>query len=230
LFGVLGLLAGTLLRVSVYRLSVSPGEPAEDSCRSCAASLPSVPSLRCHHCAAWLGAPFAAELCTAAVLALLAVRFAGQPVTGAFAFLGVAGVALAQTDSAAQRLPDVLTLPAYPGLLALLAMAAIAGGQWTALARAAESGLVTGAAFLVIGLVSGGQLGGGDVKLAGLTGLGLGWIGWPAAAEGEFLGFFLAAAAGLALLAGKKASMRSTISFGPYLLSGALITALASAR
>jgi leader peptidase (prepilin peptidase) / N-methyltransferase len=218
------------MRAPVYRLSVRPGEPAEDACRSCATSLPRRPSLRCHHCAAWLGAPFAAEFCSAAVLALLAVRFAGQPETGAFAFLGIAGVALAQIDSVAQRLPDALTLPAYPGLLALLVMAAIPAGQWTALARAAESGLVTGAAFLVIGLVSGGQLGGGDVKLAGLIGLGLGWLGWPAAAEGACLGFFLAAAASLALLAAKKASRRSTISFGPYLLSGALIAALASAR
>jgi leader peptidase (prepilin peptidase) / N-methyltransferase len=219
LSGILGLLAGTLLRVPVYRLSVRPGDPAEDSCRSCAAPLPRRPSLRCHHCAAWLGAPCGAEFCTGAVLALLAVRFAGQPVTGAFAFLGIAGVALAQIDSVAQRLPDALTLPAYPGLLALLALAAIPAGQWTALARAVESGLV-----------SGGELGGGDVKLAGLIGLGLGWLGWPAVAQGACLGFFLAAAASLALLAVKKASRRSTIGFGPYLLSGALIAALASAR
>jgi leader peptidase (prepilin peptidase) / N-methyltransferase len=230
LFGILGLLAGTLLRVPVYRLSVRPGDPAEDSCRSCATPLPRQPSLRCHHCAAWLGAPCAAEFCTAAMLALLAVRFAGQPVTGAFAFLGIAGVALAQIDSVAQRLPDALTLPAYPGLLALLALAAIPAGQWTALARAVESGLVTGAAFLVIGLVSGRRLGGGDVKLAGLIGLGLGWLGWAAVAQGACLGFFLAAMASLALLAVKKASRRSTIGFGPYLLSGALIAALTSAR
>jgi leader peptidase (prepilin peptidase) / N-methyltransferase len=164
------------------------------------------------------------------VLTLLALRFAGHPVTGAFAFLGIAGVALAQIDSVAQRLPDALTLPAYPGLFALLAMAAIPAGQWTALARAAECGLVTGVAFLVIGLVSGGRLGGGDVKLAGLIGLGLGWLGWRTAAEGVCLGFFLAAAASLALLAVKKASRRSTVSFGPYLLSGALIAVLASAR
>jgi leader peptidase (prepilin peptidase)/N-methyltransferase len=230
LSGVLGLLAGTMLRVPVYRLSVMPGEPPDDSCRSCAALLPSRPSLRCHHCAAWLGAPLAAEFCTAAVLALLAVRFGGQPVTGAFAFLGIAGVALAQIDSVAQRLPDALTLPAYPGLLAQLAMAAIPAGQWTALVRAAECGLVTGAAFLVIALVSGGQLGGGDVKLAGLIGIALGWLGWAAAAGGAFLGFLLAAAASLALLVVRKASRRSAIGFGPYLLSGALIAALASAR
>jgi leader peptidase (prepilin peptidase) / N-methyltransferase len=76
-------------------------------------------------------------------------------------------------------------------------------------------------------VASPGQLGGGDIKLAGLVGLALGWLGWPALLGGAILGFVLAAVASLALLAARRVTMRSAISFGPFLLGGALLAILA---
>ena len=77
--------------------------------------------------------------------------------------------------------------------------------------------------YLLLALLRPGQLGGGDIKLAGLAGLALGWLGWATLLMGAALGFLLSAAASLVLLAARRITLRSEISFGPFLLSGALI-------
>jgi leader peptidase (prepilin peptidase)/N-methyltransferase len=167
---------------------------------------------------------------TAAVLALVFGRFGGQPVAIAFGFLGALGVALAAIDIAVKRLPDRLTLPAYPVLIALLGAAAVAGHDPGSLVRALLGGLALGGAYLLLALAGPGQIGGGDVKLAGLVGLVLGWLGWPAVLAGAVLGFLLAAVASLAMLAARRLTLHSAISFGPFLLGGALLALLASGR
>jgi leader peptidase (prepilin peptidase)/N-methyltransferase len=225
---VLGLPAGTVLRGQVARLSVPSTEPEEAVCRRCAAGLPERPALRCVHCGSWIGAPMAIELTTAAVLALLLARIGWQPPVAAFAYLAVLGVALTQIDIAVQRLPDRLTLTAYPALIALLALAAAFDDTWPAFVRALLGGLALGAAYLLLGLLGAGQLGGGDIKLAGLIGLALGWLGWRTLITGASLGFVMAAIVSLAMLASRRISRRSMISFGPYMLSGALLAVLAS--
>jgi leader peptidase (prepilin peptidase)/N-methyltransferase len=221
--------AGTVLREQVIRLSVRSGEPEEACCAQCGAPLPGRPALRCAQCGRWLGAALGSELTAAAVLALLLARFGPDPAVAAFAFLGVLAVALVQIDVAVRRLPDRLTLPAYPAVVLLLTLAAAVGGDWGRLVRALLGGVALGACYLLLGLFSGGQLGGGDVKLAVPIGLVLGWLGWSTVLLGAAAGFVLAAIAGLALLATRRASMRTLISFGPYMLWGALLAIVASA-
>lgn len=228
-----GLVAGSLLRGVVVRLSVPAGAPDRIACPGCDAHLPRWPALRwpalrCPHCGQVLGSPAVLELSTAAVLALLAGRFGGHPFTLALGFLGALGVALAAIDIRVQRLPDRLTLPAYPVLIALLAVAAVAGHDLAALGRALLGGAALAAGYLLLGLVRPGQLGGGDVKLAGLAGLVLGWLGWWAVLTGAAVGFVLAGLAGLALLAARRVTLRGAISFGPFLLGGALMVILAN--
>jgi leader peptidase (prepilin peptidase)/N-methyltransferase len=167
------------------------------------------------------------ELTTAAVLALLLGRFGGQPDMVAFCYLGALGVSLAAIDIAVQRLPDALTLPAYPVLAILLAVAALADHRVDALVRALAGGAVLAAAYLVLALLRPGQLGGGDIKLAGLAGLALGWLGWPVLVTGAALGFVLSAVVSLGLLAARRITLRSQICFGPFLLGGALLAMLA---
>ena len=227
---VVGLPAGTVLRGQVARLSVPGGEPDEQTCRTCAAPLPFGPALECDHCGTPIGAALAIELLTAAVLGLLMFRLGPHPATAAFAYMAVVGVALAQVDTAVRRLPDRLTLPAYPALIILLALAAAATGTWSAFGRALLAGLVLAAVYAALGLISRGQLGGGDIKLAGLLGLLLGWLSWGAVLAGAGLGFVLAAGAGIVLLARRQASLRTMVSFGPYMLAGALMAAVAGLR
>jgi len=226
----LGLLAGAAIRGVVFRLSVADGDPPRTACERCSAPALRWLAVRCGNCGSSLGVPLALEVCTAGVLALLLGRFGGQPEVVAFGFLGVLGVALAAIDIAVQRLPDRLTLPAYPILITLLACAAIAGHDFAALLRALLGGLALAAAYLVLALIGRGQLGGGDIKLAGLIGLALGWLGWPILIAGAALGFVLCAIVSVALLVARRITLHSAICFGPFLLGGALLAMLAGAR
>jgi leader peptidase (prepilin peptidase) / N-methyltransferase len=225
---VLGVLAGAAISGTVFRLSVPSGDPGRIACPHCSTPARSRLSLRCTGCRSWLGTPLALALSTGVVLALLLGRFGGQADMVAFGFFGVLGVALAAIDIAVQRLPDPLTLPAYPILIALLTGAAIAGHDFAALLRALLGGLALVGLYLMLALASAGQLGGGDVKLAGIAGMALGWLGWPILIFGAALGFALAAIATVALLAARRLTLRSAICFGPFLLAGALLAMLAS--
>jgi len=227
---VVGLLAGAAIRGTVFRLSVPSGDPDRLACPRCGAPARSRLAVRCGRCRSSLGTPLALELVTGAVLALLLGRFGGQPDVVAFGFFGVLGVALAAIDIAVQRLPDPLTLPAYPILIALLTGAAIAGHDFAALVRALLGGLALAAAYMVLALVRPGQLGGGDIKLAGVVGLALGWLGWPVLIFGAALGFVLSAVGSVALLAARRLTLHGAISFGPFLFGGALLAMLASGR
>jgi len=226
----IGLLAGAALRGTVFRLSVASGAPERTACPRCSAPGLRRLAVRCGRCGRSLGTPLALELCTAAALALVLGRFAGQPDAVAFGFLAVLGVALAAIDIAVQRLPDPLTLPAYPILITLLAAAALASHDFAALARALLGGLALMAAYLLLALIRPGELGTGDIKLAGIAGLALGWLGWPTLIAGAALGFVLSAIVSLVLLAARRVTLHSAISFGPFMLGGALLAMLTSGR
>jgi leader peptidase (prepilin peptidase) / N-methyltransferase len=217
---IIGLLAGAVLRGTVFRLSVASGDPERTTCPHCTAPVRRWASVRCGCCRSSLGTPL--------VLELLLGRFGARLETLAFAFLGVLGVALAAIDITVQRLPDRLTLPAYPILIALLATAAIAGHDLTAMVRALLGGVTLAAGYLLLALLRPGQLGGGDIKLAGVAGLALGWLGWSTLIAGTVLGFVLSALVSLALLASRRITLRSQICFGPFLLGGALLAILIS--
>ena len=227
---VVGLLAGAAIRGTVFRLSVPSGEPQRIACPRCSAPAHHRLVLRCGRCRSSLGTPLALELSTAAVLALVLSRFAGQADVLAFAFFGVLGVALAAIDIAVQRLPDALTLPAYPILITLLTGAAIASHDFAALLRALLGGLCLAGLYLLLALIRPGQLGGGDIKVAGVAGLALGWLGWPVLIVGAALGFVLSAIVSVALLVARRVTLHSGISFGPFLLGGALLAMLAAGR
>lgn len=223
-----GLPVGAMLQRPVFRLSVPYGSPDRSACPRCAAPVTGRFVGRCERCESALGHPVALAIITAAVLAALLGRFGGQPDVVAFGFLGVVGVALAAIDIAVQRLPDRLTLPAIPVLIALLAVAALIGHNGGAFVRALLGGLALTGAYVLLALVRPGQLGGGDIKLAGLAGLALGWLGWRTLVVGTALGFVLSALVGLALLALRRVTLESHISFGPFLLGGALLAVLAT--
>lgn len=225
---VAGVPIGTLLRGPVFRMAVPSGEPERTSCPHCSAAVRRWGAVSCRKCGRRLGPPAALELATAAVLALLCARFAGQSAVLAFGFLGTLGVALGAIDIAVYRLPNRLTLPAYPATLALLSPAAVLGHDAGALLRALLASVALAVTYLLLALLRPGQLGAGDVKLAGLIGLALGWLGWPAVIYGAALGFVLSTIVSLALLATRRITLRSAICFGPFMLGGALLAILAS--
>jgi leader peptidase (prepilin peptidase)/N-methyltransferase len=71
-------------------------------------------------------------------------------------------------------------------------------------------------------------MGFGDVKLAGVLGLVLGYLSWWAVAIGAFTGFLLGAVVGVAVMASGRGNRKTALPFGPFLIAGTLIAVFAS--
>jgi leader peptidase (prepilin peptidase)/N-methyltransferase len=141
----------------------------------------------------------------------------------AFLLLAVAAVLLTGVDLQHRLLPNRVVLPALAGGAVLLLLPALADGAWDQLLRAALGAAALFAAYLALALVSPGGLGMGDVKLAALLGLYLGWLGWAAVVLGALAGFVVQAAVALALLATRRIGLRGELPFGPAMLAGAAL-------
>ena len=163
------------------------------------------------------------ELGAAALFVLVALRFGAAWELPAFLWLAGSGVLLTVIDLQHRLLPNRVLAPAT-GIGALLLVVAAAGGQdWAGLLRAALAAGVLFAVFLVLALISPGGMGMGDVKLAGLLGLYLGWLGWPVVVVGAVAGFVAQALLALVLLAARRIGLRGELPFGPAMLIGAAV-------
>jgi leader peptidase (prepilin peptidase)/N-methyltransferase len=184
----------------------------------------------------WLGRPASrarrvtVTVLAAAVLGVVGAGVGADAALPAYLWLGAVGVTLGVIDVDCHRLPDRLTLPSYPAGLLLLAAASLAHHDLSALGRAALAAAVVFAVFFLLAFISPRSLGLGDVKLAGLLGLYLGWLGWGVLLLGLVAGFAVGAVAAVALLAGRRVGWRSDVAFGPSLLVGALLAVVAGQR
>lgn len=131
----------------------------------------------------------------------------------------VLAAALTWTDLDVHRLPDVLVLGGGASVTVLLTVAAAGTGRWHQLAAAAATAALLTAVFLVLAVL--GSMGLGDVKLAGLVGLVLGWFGWVTVLTGVVVAFGGAAVVGVALLLLRRGRWSTHIPFGPALVLGA---------
>lgn len=143
----------------------------------------------------------------------------------AHAAFAVAGVQLARADLREHRLPNAIVLPAIAVVAVLLAAAAAVGDCADAAGRAAAGALLLGGFYAVLwraGRRSGG-MGGGDVKLAVLVGLVLGWHGWAELAVGGAAAFVIGGLGAVLLITAGRADARTPIAFGPFMLLGACV-------
>jgi len=185
------------------------------------------PDLRIH--------PAVVSAVTALALGVVALAVASDPrawgaaespvaalaVILAFQWFAAAGVVLVAVDAATHRLPNRIVLPGYGVVAVLLTVAAVATASADALLRAAVAGAALFAFFAVVRSIGSGGMGGGDVKLAGLLGALLGWLGVGAVAAGVLAMFVGAGLFGLALMAVGRAGRRTALSFGPWMIGGA---------
>lgn len=235
---VLGLVIGSFLNVVIWRVPrgesvVSP----PSACPRCGTRIrprDNVPVLswlilrgRCRNCGEPISARYpAVELLTGIVFGLLAWRFGVAAQLPAYLYLGAVGVALAFIDLDTKRLPDVLTLPSYAVALVLLGVAAGIDGTWDALLRAVLGGLALAVFYFGLWFVYPAGMGFGDVKFSGVLGIYLGWLSWGTVLLGGFLGFLLGGVVGGLLLMTKRATRKTGIPFGPFMILGALVAVL----
>ena len=235
---LVGLLVGSFLNVVVWRVPrgesvVSP----RSRCPGCGTQIrprDNVPVLswvllrgRCRDCDAPISARYpAVEVGTAAVLVVLTLRIGVDPALPAYLYLGAVGVALAMIDLDVKRLPDVIVLPSYAVCVVLFAVAALASGEWGSLLRALLGMAGLYGLYFLLAFAYPAGMGFGDVKLAGVLGLALGWLGWSEVVVGGFLGFLFGGVVGVVLMVAQRAGRKSQLPFGPFMLMGALVSVL----
>jgi len=78
----------------------------------------------------------------------------------------------------------------------------------------------------VLEVLARGGLGGGDVALAGLLGMYLGWISYEALVVGLVTAFMVGGVFALLLLIARRANRATRFAFGPFLIVGALVAVL----
>lgn len=171
------------------------------------------------------------ELTTAVLFVAVALRLSALHQLAAlplYLYFVAIGVALTLIDLDCKRLPNALVLPSYPVVLLLLGGAAIWRHDGAAVARALIGASVLFGLYFALASVSAAGMGFGDVKLAGLLGIGLGYLSYTTVVVGAFTAFLLGAVVGLAILVSRRGSRTTAFPFGPCMLVGALLAMFAS--
>lgn len=247
--GVLGAAIGSFLNVVIYRVpaGLSVVRPAS-ACPSCAEpvrpydNIPIVSWLvlrgRCRDCGAAFSGRYAiVELVTALAFAGLAALtvpmiVAASTTTAAVShslillallYFAAISIALTAIDVDAHRLPNAIVLPSYAVLAVLLGAATVLVGDLEGAGRVAAGAGILFSFYLLLALISPRGMGMGDVKLAGVIGLILGFSGWDALVVGTIAAFALGGVVGIALILTGRASRNTGIPFGPWMLGGAWV-------
>jgi leader peptidase (prepilin peptidase)/N-methyltransferase len=246
---VFGALIGSFLNVVVYRVPAGRSIVSPPSaCGTCGTEIKpydNIPVLswlalrgRCRSCRSTISVRYPlVEAATGVAFAAVAWWFWAGPEapagrTGwalasgvltvvAYLYLAAISIVLALIDLDTHRLPDAIVLPSYVVGVVLLGAAGILTGDWSALLTAAIGGAGLFVLYLVLALVYPGGMGFGDVKLAGVLGLFLGYLGWGPLVVGSFGAFVLGGFFSLVLVAARRARRGSGIPFGPWMVAGA---------
>lgn len=235
---VLGLIVGSFLNVVVHR--VPRGESVvrpRSRCPGCGTQLAgrdNVPVLswvvlrgRCRHCGAPISVRYPLlEAVTAVLFGLVGARLAGDAALPAFLVVTAGLVALSAVDLERFVLPNRILYPTLFLASPLFVVAASVGGEWASLRDAAVGGAAAFLILFAIHVVSPRGMGFGDVRLAGLLGVTLGWLGLGHVFLGLFLGFLLASVIGVALIVLGLRSRKDRLPFGPFLAAGAMVAVL----
>jgi leader peptidase (prepilin peptidase)/N-methyltransferase len=243
--GLLGLIIGSFLNVVILR--VPEGRSVvhpPSSCPTCGAALAGRDNVPV---ASWLLLRGRSRCCGTPISRLyplveagtgvafgaataLAVRLDAPPrwwaVLPALLYLAAISIALAIIDIRLKRLPNAIVLPAYPVAVALLATPAVLAGDPGRMVRAVICGVAMWAFYFVLMMINPRGMGYGDVKLAGVLGLYLGWFGVGQAVVGTFAAFVLGGVLGLGLILFGRAGRKSHLPFGPFMLAAVWLALL----
>ncbi|PZE37939.1 A24 family peptidase [Curtobacterium sp. MCPF17_031] len=245
---LLGSAIGSFLNVVVYRVPLGRSVVSPPStCPRCGCGIRGADNLpvlswfllrgRCRDCGEPISGRYPlVEGATAVLFIVVSIRFfpsaeEGLPLVGGLVLLATllylmaCSVALALIDLDTRTLPNRIVLPMYPTVALLLGVTALSTGDWGSLLRAVAGSLVLGGAYLALALTVPRGMGLGDVKLAGVLGLVLAYLGWGPLAVGAFAAFLLGGSFGIGLLLLGRASRSSGIPFGPWMLLGAWVGA-----
>jgi len=164
------------------------------------------------------------ELAGAALFAGAAARMGFRWDLPAFLILFAGLLALAVIDLQHLTLPKKIVYPTLATVAGLLVLAAAKTNGWHDLLVAVICSVAWFVVFFIMNFASPRVLGFGDVRLALVLGLGLGWLGWRYVVLGFFAANLIGAVVGVTLIVMKKMTRDQPIPYGVFLALG---TALA---
>jgi leader peptidase (prepilin peptidase)/N-methyltransferase len=242
-----GLVIGSFLNVVAYRAPAHISLMRESRCPHCDAPIrwyQNIPVFswlflrgRCANCKAPISVRYpiveavtgiAFVLVTAWTLAVMnapvelaATSLVFWTVLVAYLYFASISIVLTLIDIDVHRLPNGIVLPSYLVGIILFTLACVFGAPWSKLLSAVIGMAVLYGFYFIVRFISPRGMGGGDVKLAGVVGLFLGWNGWPTLLVGAFAAFVLGGIFGLILMAARRAGRKTAIPFGPWMILGA---------
>jgi len=232
---VLGLLIGSFLNVVIYRVPrgesvVYPGS----RCPGCGKEIrpwDNIPVLswlllrgRCRNCGERISVRYPlVELLTGLMFLAVLVWSGVTWQLPAYLYLAAIGVALSAIDLDTKRLPNQIVLPSYVVALVLLLLPAAIDGEWTSYLRAMLGGAALFAFYFLLAFIYPAGMGFGDVKLAGVLGIYLGWVSWGVLVLGGFAAFLLGAVVGIGVIVFGKGGRKTKVPFGPFMIVGAFL-------
>ncbi|WP_027719305.1 prepilin peptidase [Desulfovirgula thermocuniculi] len=228
---VLGLCVGSFLNACIYRLprGISLAAPPSH-CPACGARLKPldlIPVLsylflrgRCRHCGRAISPRYPlVEVLTGTGFLLIGWKYGlNLPAAAQLVFFTVL-VAAAFIDLEHRIIPDRLNFFALGAGVILVAL------QGTgALKDGLLGAILAGGLLFFVALLSRGGMGGGDVKLALVMGL---YLGWQKVIVALFFSFLLGAAAGLLWVYATRQNLKAVVPFGPFLAAGSFLAVMA---
>jgi leader peptidase (prepilin peptidase)/N-methyltransferase len=234
-----GLAVGSFLNVVIYRVPrhesiISP----RSRCPSCSAPIKGYDNIpviswlvlrgHCRNCHAPISPRYlVVELMGGALFAGLAARMGFAWELPAFLIFLSSLLALSCIDLELLVLPKRIIYPSLILVALLLVMASAATHDWDRLLTGAIYGAGWFVVFFLMNFASPRVLGFGDVRLAPLLGLALGWLGWRYVVLGFFSANVIGAVIGISLIAMKRMKHDQPVPYGVFLAAGAALAVFA---
>lgn len=226
---ILGLVIGSFLNVCIYRIprSISIVFP-RSACTHCRRNLLAIDLIpvvsflllkgKCRYCGSVISIRYPAiEVISALLFTIIGYKLSGTLLLIKSLIFVASLIVIFQIDLEHYIIPDKILIFLVIAWILFLPFV-------TVNYKNSFIGMVSaGCLLLLIAIVSKGGMGGGDIKLAAVIGL---YLGWPNALLAMFLACFLAGIVGILLILLKIKSRKDIIPFGPFIAVASYITLL----
>jgi leader peptidase (prepilin peptidase) / N-methyltransferase len=179
---------------------------------------------RCRHCRTPIGPSAPAAECLGGACAVGVIeRFGLSWEALAVSIVAAALIAQSVIDLRTHRLPREITYPALLAVVVVLGLAALDRSTVGRLVGAVVGAVIFTLSLGAIRVISRGGMGDGDVRLAPLLGIILGWWGYSLVPVAIVVASAAGAAVGSILIVTGRAGRHTAVPFGPFLAAGTLV-------